>query len=139
MATAKQIAANRANARRSTGPRTAAGRAKSSRNSFRHGLSLPLSTDPQLSAMIGLLANAIAGERPTEDQLQAAMVVAEAQLDLKRIHDVQIEAASSVQIATETPDLQSLRSSWALNRYTRRALSRRKFAVRELDHFRENN
>jgi len=38
MATAKQIAANRRNALRSTGPRTAAGRFASSRNALRHGL-----------------------------------------------------------------------------------------------------
>jgi len=38
MATQKQIDANRRNAERSTGPRTAAGRAKSSRNSLNHGL-----------------------------------------------------------------------------------------------------
>jgi hypothetical protein len=37
MATEKQILANRANAKKSTGPRTAAGRAKSSRNALRHG------------------------------------------------------------------------------------------------------
>jgi len=37
MATEKQIRANRANAQKSTGPRTAAGRAKSARNSLRHG------------------------------------------------------------------------------------------------------
>lgn len=34
----KQILANRANARRSTGPRTSAGKAASSRNALRHGL-----------------------------------------------------------------------------------------------------
>ena len=38
MATAAQIAANRRNALRSTGPRTAAGMAVSCRNSLRHGL-----------------------------------------------------------------------------------------------------
>src|SRR3984893_13113796 len=43
MASEKQIAANRANAQKSTGPRTAAGRLKSSRNALRHGLSVPLS------------------------------------------------------------------------------------------------
>jgi hypothetical protein len=91
---------------------------------------LPLSTDPQLSAMIGLLANAIAGEHPTEDQLQAAMVVAEAQLDLKRIRET--EAASSLGVAAETPDLQSVYRLGAFHRYKRRALSRRKFAGREL-------
>jgi hypothetical protein len=38
MATRKQIEANRRNARKSTGPRTSAGRAVSSRNALRHGL-----------------------------------------------------------------------------------------------------
>ena len=39
MASEKQIAANRANAQKSTGPKTAAGRSKAGRNAFRHGLS----------------------------------------------------------------------------------------------------
>ena len=39
MATKRQIAANRRNARRSTGPKTAAGKAASSANALRHGLS----------------------------------------------------------------------------------------------------
>jgi hypothetical protein len=39
MATAAQIAANHANARRSTGPRTAEGKAASARNATSHGLS----------------------------------------------------------------------------------------------------
>ena len=38
MATKRQIAANRRNARRSTGPRSAAGKAASSANALRHGL-----------------------------------------------------------------------------------------------------
>jgi hypothetical protein len=38
MATRKQVAANRKNAKRSTGPRTAAGKERSSRNSIKHGL-----------------------------------------------------------------------------------------------------
>ncbi len=38
MATAAQILANRANSQRSAGPRTEAGKERSSRNSFKHGL-----------------------------------------------------------------------------------------------------
>ena len=38
MATKRQIAANRRNARKSTGPKTAAGKAASSANALRHGL-----------------------------------------------------------------------------------------------------
>ena len=39
MATERQIAANRKNAQKSTGPRTAAGKAASSQNALKHGLS----------------------------------------------------------------------------------------------------
>ena len=38
MSTLKQIAANQRNGRRSRGPRTAAGKARASRNARRHGL-----------------------------------------------------------------------------------------------------
>jgi hypothetical protein len=38
MATPAQIEANRRNARKSTGPKTAAGKAASSRNALTHGL-----------------------------------------------------------------------------------------------------
>jgi hypothetical protein len=41
MATAKQIAANRNNAKKSTGPKTAEGKTKSSKNALKHGLSTP--------------------------------------------------------------------------------------------------
>jgi len=89
MATAKQIAANRANAKKSTGPRTAAGRAKSSRNAYRHGLSLPMQPDPQA---IEVLAKAIAGETAGEIELRAARALAEAQLELKRIRTTKVAA-----------------------------------------------
>jgi hypothetical protein len=38
MASENQTAANRANAKRSTGPRTESGKAKSRKNAFKHGL-----------------------------------------------------------------------------------------------------
>ena len=38
MATKTQLEANRANARRSTGPKTASGKARSSMNGLKHGL-----------------------------------------------------------------------------------------------------
>ncbi len=78
MATEKQIAANRTNAKRSTGPKTAAGRAKSSRNAYRHGLSrgLPVK-DPKFLARMNMIAEALlAGEEPDPENLLAATEVA---------------------------------------------------------------
>jgi hypothetical protein len=98
MATEKQITANRANAKRSSGPKSAAGQLKSSRNAYRHGLSLPLSADPQAQANIMILARAIAGKGATPDQLIAAMMAAEAQLDLIRIRTARVEACPTIGI-----------------------------------------
>jgi hypothetical protein len=56
MATVKQIEANRKNATRSTGPRTAVGKSKSSLNALRHGLSLPLIMDAATKADVEELA-----------------------------------------------------------------------------------
>ena len=42
MATQKQIEANRRNARKSSGPRSASGKKRASRNALKHGLTTPI-------------------------------------------------------------------------------------------------
>ena len=135
MATEKQIAANRANCKRSTGPKTAAGQSKSSRNAFRHGLSLPLSADPQIQANIEALAEAMAGDTATAEQLGAARQFAAAHLELTRIRNVCAQVASK--LSTQPIDPRSLRRLCGFDRYERRAWTKRKYAARELDHLRE--
>jgi hypothetical protein len=130
MASEKQIAANRANSRKSTGPR----RMRSSLNAYRHGLSLPITWDPQAQAEIAAVAQAIAGEPAGEDQLQAAKAIAEAQFDLKRIRATRTAATPSV--LGELPDSKVLTGLCTLDRYERLARARRKLAIRrfrELD------
>jgi hypothetical protein len=58
----KRAAASRRNGRASRGPRTAAGRAKASRNALHHGLNVPVLADPHASADARALARRIAGE-----------------------------------------------------------------------------
>jgi hypothetical protein len=58
---------NRANARASTGPRTAEGRARSTRNARRHGLSLPVLAHPIFSQDVAQLTREIAGSNSSTE------------------------------------------------------------------------
>ena len=57
-----RVRANRANARRSTGPKTLGGKSAASRNALRHGLAIPVTVDPSLADEVERLARMIAGE-----------------------------------------------------------------------------
>jgi hypothetical protein len=60
MATDKQIAANRRNGLLGRGPKTSAGKARSSRNALKHGLSIPVNRDKTLRRKIAVLARILA-------------------------------------------------------------------------------
>jgi hypothetical protein len=63
---ARKLRANRANSLRSTGPKSAAGRARSAQNARRHGLGTPVLSDPALSAEVEIMAQRIAGSAHPE-------------------------------------------------------------------------
>ena len=130
MATEKQIAANRANAQRSTGPRTATGRSKSSRNAYRHGLSGPLRLDPVTSAKVDTIAHALAGEKANEDRLTSAADFARAQLELLWIRSTRTKLMEK--IALNYNNTQELRRVVALDRYERYSLTGRRRASHKL-------
>jgi hypothetical protein len=186
---AGKINANRANARASTGPKTARGKAHSAKNARRYGLSLPVLADRALSEDVEALACEIAGEGATPEIHAPARRIAEAHIDLRRVrsarHDLLTGALNdpdydsparkrkNAKLAIEVDKLKaqlelnphltplisslltrlesSLQSSpegpqkfatiladmtqrlAAMDRYERRALSRRKFAIRAFD------
>jgi len=81
----RKIKANRANARASTGPRTSRGRTSAARNALRHGLTLPVCSDPALCEEVEVLAREIAGPDANATLQELARRVAEAQVDLCRV------------------------------------------------------
>jgi len=88
MASYRQIAANRRNARRSTGPRSRGGKQRAGRNAFRHGLSITSSVI--CAAEAERLAREIAGDTENMIILERARAVAYAELDLARVRRAKI-------------------------------------------------
>lgn len=96
MISLRKLQANRANARASTGPRSAAGKLVAARNARRHGLSVPVWSDPELSADARILALEIAGPDAASELQLLARVIAESQINLKRVRHARHYAIASV-------------------------------------------
>jgi hypothetical protein len=81
----RQARANRGNAVFSTGPKTAAGKSRVSRNALRHGLSVTLFADVALVEEVEVITRKIAGRDARAATLEHARRIAEAEVDLRRV------------------------------------------------------
>ena len=148
MASERQIAANRRNARKSTGPRSGAGRKRASRNAYRHGLTLNITSTAAFAKQLNKLARKIAGDTKDAITLERARAVAHAELDLARVRRAKValierpSAFGELDALATMPSQEPDRSAEAvrralpdlrkLERYERRSAARRDRAALDI-------
>jgi hypothetical protein len=90
MASERQIAANRRNARNSTGPRSGGGKKRASRNAHRPGLTLSITSTAAFAKDLDKLVRKIAGDSEDAIVLERARAVAQADLELARVRRAKV-------------------------------------------------
>jgi hypothetical protein len=153
MTSGRRLRANRVNAKSSTGPKTIKGKARAAQNAFRHGLNISVASSLEDAPEIESLTLRLAGVDPNDEVIELARKVSEAQADLNRVRAVRRQFVLNrfdVRLPVFNPVKHTVRpnaiagddrlaailaeSEFArLDRCERRALSRRKFAIRQLD------
>ena len=130
MATDKQTAANKRNAKTSTGPRSKAGKRRVSRNAVKHGLAAA-AVDEETNAMAErLLADHFPGQDCSVIARERARDIAELQSLIIRARAAKAELLNS---ASDEPDLGELLDQYRrIDRYEHRALSRKKTLLRDM-------
>jgi hypothetical protein len=148
MATDRQIAANRRNGALSRGPKTAAGKARSSRNALKHGLAIPITRDRATAQKIRRTARQMAPSA-VGDSIRNAQIAAEANFELARVRAAFEAVVARMSISSHTSNagpwdtcstgsgksaapIRTLAELDKLDRYERRAFSRRRRALRDL-------
>jgi hypothetical protein len=147
MTSEKKISANRKNAARSTGPKTAAGKQRSSRNALWHGLSTWLNGNDAYGKQIEAQASQLRDSLGVPHEI--ACVVAEAQVALTRVQRATVatinrrvheqsrndEASMPDESRVGMATLASLTELIAFRRYETRAISRFKRTLRQVENF----
>ena len=88
MATERQIAANRANSKRSTGPKSRGGKRRASQNAYRHGLTGGGPVDSNWTARVEQQARDIVDSTRGKIDLFHAQSIAQAQQEVLRARSI---------------------------------------------------
>src|SRR6266436_6404110 len=136
----RKIAANQQNSQRSTGSRTALAKKRIRRNALRHGLAATIVNGPGIPAETNRLAQAICGSDTGPAQREQAQIIAERELLLLRVRAARVKIFEEIswRAPSDEPSVLShqqdatscLQRLMRLERYERRVLSRRQYAIR---------
>jgi hypothetical protein len=134
MASEKQIAANRMNAMKSSGPRSVAGKVRASRNAIRHGLAANIWKDPSAAFAIETLTILL---RESGHSEQAARQAAAAEYKTNAVNAVRGKIAETLRDAAENglcglsfrAELATLQG---IDRYEKRVFSRKRRVFRQM-------
>ena len=131
MASDRQLAANRRNARKSTGPASESGKQRSRGNALRHGLAIGADRDPLLRADVERLAQIISQARNESGVTVTDRHVALAEIDLLWIRKIRASIFEAFNKSAQSlANLNQLHEQLRkLDRYERRAFSRRRRAL----------
>src|SRR5262249_41055791 len=103
MASEKRIATNHINARKSCGPRTAAGKTRVSRNALRHGLAALTHRRPWIFQETEQMAKVLCGADDNPLLLEQALIIAENELLLRCIRVERIAAIERLRDSAQIP------------------------------------
>jgi hypothetical protein len=145
MTSAAKIAANRRNAQRSTGPRSAAGKARTRYNALEHRLNVPARYDQATTDEIETLADCLSTDSFDPQEQDLALRAAEAQFDLLRVQRAKVDLVNGAAKHLERVDaslpegeraalafMGKTETLAAFDRYERRATASRNRLLRKL-------
>ena len=104
-------------------------------NAIRHGLARNLTRGPEMAVQVEALAAAIAKGVSHPNAMDAARKAAEAELEIRRVRDVRTTVFGQQLERQETGDpnwVEALKKILPLLRYERRAVAKRRKALRAL-------
>jgi hypothetical protein len=134
MASERQIAANRANALKSRGPRSAGGKARASRNATQHGLAANIWKEAAAVSSIEDLTQRFRAEGHSEQKSRLAAV---AEFQTRSIRNVRSRIGEQLCEAAEGcgPDgslAKNLINLQSIDRYEKRIASRKRRVFRQM-------
>jgi hypothetical protein len=139
MASDRRVQSSRTNAKKSTGPRTSAGKARSRLNAIKHGLR---SVAPPAGYLerIKKLADAFCNNDPFPYWYDAALELAEGQAMQERIRSFRTKVLEQISARgrDQSNVAEQLLTLNRLERYERSALAQKRRAIRRFDALRDD-